>query len=84
MPIHRYLCGSCGHEQDELFLRSTDDPAHPGEPCEVCGADPSMRRRLMSAPTPIGPIFSNVKEVAPGFSSRFYKGNAKGDLNRGG
>jgi hypothetical protein len=73
MPIHRFRCKLCGSEQDELFILSTDNPDRPDEPCGNCGAHPSKLERLMSAATPIGPIFSNVTEVAPGWSARFQK-----------
>lgn len=76
MPIHRFRCEACGHEQDELFIRSTDDPDKPEEPCEKCSADPSSRKRLMSAPTPhfVGPGWGNTTEIAPGWSAQVHKG----------
>ncbi len=81
MPIHMFRCRSCGHEQEELFVRSTDDPDRPEETCENCGADPAERKRLISAPTPIGPIFSNVHAVAPGWSAQVHKGVSKENVN---
>ena len=81
MPIHSFRCGECGHLQDELFIRSTDDPDRPEEACESCGAEPSHRKRQLSAPTPIGPIFSNVQAVAPGWSAQVHKGVSKENVN---
>lgn len=76
MPIHRFKCKRCGFEQDELFILSTDDPDEPQTPCGGCRADPEELERLMSAATPIGPIFSNVQDVAPGWSAQIHKHSA--------
>lgn len=77
MPLHRFRCTACGHEQDELFLKSTDDPDKPEDPCGGCGGPPSGMKRRMSAPTPVGPIHSNVVDVAPGWSGQVHRGTPK-------
>lgn len=80
MPIHQFRCRACSHEQDELFIKSTDDPDKPEEACEACGASSSQRERMISAPTAhfVGPGWGNVTEVAPGWSARVDKGGNKG------
>lgn len=77
MPIHRFRCRACGSEQDELFIMSTDDPDKPQTPCGGCGKGPENLERLMSAATPIGPIFSNVVEAGPGWSAQIHKHSPK-------
>ena len=77
MPIHRFRCGQCGHEQDELFILSTEDPDKPEESCGGCGAGPEGLKRLMSAPTPVGPIHSNVVQLSSTWSAQVHKGVSK-------
>lgn len=70
MPLYDFRCRACDHVQEEFLSRSSGSPE---DPCEECGAEAAKRERMIGTPTPVGPIFSNVVDVAPGWSGQVHK-----------